>query len=1081
MHREVSHIDEAFHQESNAGLYAFTGLIGLLIALDLLWPGLAGWLNTQLGWSLPTYAKGLFTLFGVNVTFALLAAVIGGARILYGSLGNLLDGKVGADLALAVATIAAIYIQEHLVAAEVVFIGLVGECLEAFTFRRTQRAIRKLVEVCPRQALVLRDGQQIRTPVEDLRAGEQVLVRPGKRVPVDGVVVEGRSAVDQSALTGESLPVDKDLGDDVFAGTLNQHGALTIEVHRIAEHTVMGRVIALTARALKDKAPVERTADRLARYFLPVVVALALLTFLVNLWWLKVSARDAVYPALAVLVVACPCALILATPAAVIAALGRLAGTGVLIKGGAAIERLAKVQTFAFDKTGTLTEGRLRLGEIIPLTAGTDGQDVGLEGSGDELLRLAATAEQKSEHLLGQLLVTEAQARNLELEPVEDFMAYPGAGVHARMAGGTIWVGNKRLFEQQGIALPTEALEVLDRLDQSGETSLLVAWNGEVRGVIGASDMVRPEASRVVEELAGLGITRTVLLTGDRAAAARRIAEQLDIPQVHAELLPAEKAAFIDRLRAEGQSVAMVGDGINDAPALARANVGLALGGVGTDVAAEAGDFVLMREPLQPLPFLVRLSRKTVEIIRQNILWFAFGVNAIGILLTAWIMPSWSESARRQSPIWAAIYHQVGSLAVLLNAMRLLWFERGKDYAFVRGFQRASERVDHWLERFDFHEFTHWLEPHWRKVLGGTALALLALYALSGLTMVRADEVGIVRQFGRPLPEDLPPGLHYRLPWPWERVTKIQPAHLRGVEVGFRTIGPATGGARTLTWASEHADGIVRDREEALMITGDGNVVEVQATVYYTVAEPRVYLFEVSQPEQILRAHAESVLRQVIAEQRFFAMLTTERAKFQEQVLALLRERCDQGEPLGIRLESLVFQDLHPPPEVLEAYYNVTRAFTQRERTISEAQRDKAKKISQAKVSASKTATAAEVEYHDRLAQARAKRDRFRSLIAAHRGNGLAGMVIPCPGPEQPFNTLAMLVCLQRCQQSRQAPQLISLAFLYWEAVEPLLAGRYKILRDPAIRLNILPDAFKFPIQFLERDRELLPPRAHGP
>ena len=601
MHRQISHTDQAFHQESNLSLYLLTGLVGLLMALDL-WPGLVAWA----GWSLPTWPNELQPGYRI----ALLAAVLGGARILYTAFEGLLEGKIGADLALAIACIAAILFNKPLVAAEVVFIGMLGECLESFTFERTQRAIRRIVEVCPRRCWLLRDGQEVRVLTSELQVGDIVVVKPGGRIPADGTVLEGRSAVDSSALTGESLPVDKGPGDEVLAGTLNQFGALTIEARRVAEQTVVGRVIELTARALRDKPHLERTADRLARYFLPAVLALAAVTFLggvlLNLGGpsggkrsLLEAMRLSIDPTLAVLVVACPCALILATPAAVIAALGRLAGTGVLIKGGSALERLARVNAFAFDKTGTLTEGRLELGEVV-----------GFHGvSADEVLRLAATAEQGSEHPLARLITREAAGRGLRPEPLEEFQAHPGAGVTGRIPraaeavepGATtpLIVGNRRLLEEQGIAMTPAAAALLERLDGAGQTVLLVARDGVVMGGIGACDRPRPEAAGVIAELRALGIQDIALLTGDRAAAARAVAAAVGIEDVHAELLPAEKAEFIEEWkRRQGEApqaapasgafrffasptagaVAMVGDGINDAPALARADVGLAIG-----------------------------------------------------------------------------------------------------------------------------------------------------------------------------------------------------------------------------------------------------------------------------------------------------------------------------------------------------------------------------------------------------------------------------------------------------------------------------------------------------------------------
>ena len=581
--------------------------------------------------------------------------------VLYGSLESLFEGKLGADLALAIACVAAILIGEPLVAAEVVLIGLIGECLESFTFARTQNAIRKLAELFPIRCWLLHGGQEVRVLVADVQVGDVVVVKPGAKVPVDGVVRDGRSAVDVSALTGESLPADKGPADEVLAGSVNQFGALTIVATRVREQTVAGRVLELTSKALKEKAPIERQADRLARWFLPAVLTLAALTFLANVVWyagpfraeatrlgFAAATRLAVYPALAVLVVACPCALILATPAAVIAALGRLAGTGVLLKSGAALERLAGVTAFAFDKTGTLTEGKLELGGVLSVDPSI---------SADELLTLAATAEQGSEHPLARLILQEAIRRNLPLDAVEEFAAHPGAGVRVRSAGRTLLVGTRRLLEEQGVTALRKPWLSWTSSTPTGKRRSWSRTDGQVLGAIGARDRIRPEAFGVLTELRACGITQISLLTGDRAAVARKVAAELGIDAVHAQLLPADKAAAVGgRQSAAGCGepsalppadrqlpTAFVGDGINDAPALARAAVGIAVGG-GADIAAEAGDIVLMGDPLRPLPLLLRLSRRTVEIIRQNIVIFAFGVNFVGIVLTGWLWPLFARS-----------------------------------------------------------------------------------------------------------------------------------------------------------------------------------------------------------------------------------------------------------------------------------------------------------------------------------------------------------------------------------------------------------------------------------------------------
>jgi Cu+-exporting ATPase len=1127
MHREISHTDEVFAQESNLSLYLLTGLLAVLIGLDL-WPEVAAFFGLPSVWSREIYGQ----------RFALIAAVLGGARVLYGSLDSLLAGKLGADLALAIATIAAILIGEPLVAAEIVLIGMIGECLESFTFERTQRAIRKIVEVCPRRCWLLRDGQEVRVRTSEVQVGDRVVVKPGGRVPVDGVVVDGRSALDQSALTGEALPVDKGPGDEVLAGSLNQFGALTIEARRVAEHTVVGQVIQLTARALKDKAPLERTADRLARLFLPVVLALAALTFLVCFGWYfgpfqaerlgtYEAIRLSVYPTLSVLVVACPCALILATPAAIIAALGRLAGTGVLIKGGSALERLAGVSAFAFDKTGTLTEGRLELGDLVGLNGAT----------ANDLLQAAATAEQRSEHPIARLILHAAAARGIRPDPVTDFSAHPGAGVTARTDAGTLVVGSRRLLEEQGLSLSPPALEALAKLDQSGQTGLLVARDGLVLGVIGARDRVRPEAADVITELRNLGIDDIALLTGDRAAVARNIAEHVGIQEIHAELLPTQKEAFVAQWRekkTEGRSqttesaaevsasqagtgwletlrsafvvprssfraVAMVGDGINDAPALARADVGLAIGGSGTDVAAEAGDIVLMGDPLAPLPLLVRLARETVRIIRQNIIIFAFVVNALGILLTAWLWPIFFTSTAwyEHGPLAAVIYHQLGSLAVLLNAMRLLWFERRPSGPGWQRLRDVLHRVDHWMEHYlNVDEMVHELSHRWRSVLlvlGGLALAG---YALSGLAVIGPDEVAVVQRFGRPLDgQPLGPGLYWRWPWPIENVVRVKPDQVRTVEIGFRSLsGEILPGvsAAALTWSSPHGMGFQRVSDEAVMITGDGNLLELQATVRYRVDrdQVRAYLFEVREPEAILRAATEAALREAVSGRPFQELLTLQREPFQRDVLERLSQRCREYR-LGIRLEGLSLRDLHPPQEVVPAYDEVARAMEKHDQLINEAERYATQTRAAAQAEGQRIVRQAQADAHEKVRLAEAARDVFLARVQARNQLNLpvdwrlmaqaADAVLD--GGQDPLEAYDDYL---RQRQEHLALQASVTDFrLVWEMLSDTLGKRPKVIVDvdklPGRRHLLLfdPDQLRPPPPvFLPPERGQRPPRS---
>ncbi|MFO0879591.1 MAG: cation-translocating P-type ATPase family protein [Gemmataceae bacterium] len=1064
MHREISYADRAFgEQESRLSLFLLTGLVGVILFADL-WPfvaaGLAGW-----GVALPTWSN---EIGGYRI--ALLAAVLGGARILYGSLDSLLQGRLGADLALAIACISAILIRESAVAAELVFVGLLGECLEHLTFSRTQQALRRLAELTPRRCWRLRDGKEERVLVSELQVGDHVVVKPGARIPADGVVLEGRSALDTGALTGESLPVDKGPGDEVLAGSLNQHGALTIQAQRLAEHSVLGRVVEMTARALQDRAPSERTADRLARYFLPAVLVVAALTFLVGLLLhfytprsldlprpgLAASIRYAIYPALSVLVVACPCALILATPAAVIAALGRLAGTGVLLKSGSALERLAGVDTLAFDKTGTLTEGRLELADVLPLAS----------LSADELLRLAGSVEQSSEHPLGRLVVREAQSRQLALEPCLDFLAHPGSGVSARLTSGSYLIGNRRLLEEQSVTLGPEALALLERLDAAGQTVLFVSRDGQVLGAIGARDRIRPEARAVLDDLRRSGIGRLVMLTGDRQAVARNVASQLGVEEVHAELLPQQKAGLIAEWQAAGppQRVAMVGDGINDAPALAGATVGLAIGGTTNDVAAEAGDVVLLigpgqgtgespRDPLQHLPLLVRLSRETVRIIRQNIYLFAFGVNAVGIVLTAWLWPfllppSWHESG----PIAAVVYHQLGSLLVLLNSMRLLWFESAEGSTVHRWSGRVRA-INAWLERHgNLDEVLHTASHYWREIgLGLVGLGLI-VWGGSGLAIIGPDEVGLLQRFGKLAPGSLEPGLHIRWPWPIETVTRIKPAQVRTVAIGFRLAA----GSRLLpgarSWSSVHSEGLSREPEEAVMLTGDGNLLELQGSLRYTISDPGTFLFGVAQPERALRNAAESVLREVVASEAMARLLTTDRGRLQQEVRRRLETRCaDLG--LGLRLEGVSLHDLHPPQEVVQAYHEVTRAMERRDREVNQAQADRLRRLRDQEARSLEMTRTAEAERFERIRLARARLGEFLARVRSR--NRLPWLeeiqlFLAAQGDLERGCTLAQVRPEYQAQRRERIAQQQALTDFrqYWDSLTLALAGRPKVVVD---------------------------------
>lgn len=979
MHREFDPTENPFRPKSHLPLYLFTATVGLLLAADL-WPLLAGWISTP---ALPSWNR---TQFGFTSAFALLAAVLGGARALFGALEKLGQWKVGADLAIAIAAVAAIVMGEPLVAAEVVFIGLAGECLEAITFDRTQKALGKLSELFPQRCWVLRDGVETRVLTAEVVVGDRVVVKPGGRIPVDGVVTDGRSAVDTSALTGESVPVEKAPGDTVLAGCVVQNGSLTVDTKRVSSETVAGRVIDLTGRALREKSAGERLADKLARYFLPVVLGLALLAFVVNVGIalsgsteakkisLAAASRMALYPTLAVLVVACPCPLVLATPAAVIAALGRLAGTGVLVKSGAALERLAGVTAFAFDKTGTLTEGKLELGDVLPLT-----------GTADELLRTAAVAEARSEHPIARVVNA---AVTSPLPDVTEFASTPGGGVRAVADGNVILVGNRRLMTDSGVSVPDAADALLTQLDQTGQTSLLVARNGQLLGAVGARDRLRPEAAGVLSELQLLGVGRLSLLTGDRASVANAVASSLPLTDTRAELLPADKAGAVNA------TTAFVGDGVNDAPALATAAVGIAIGS-GTDVAAAAGDVVMMGDPLRPLPLLLRLSREMVRVIRQNVIWFGFGVNGVGVLFTGFLWPLFAKADwLDKAPLAGVIYHQLGSLLVLANSMRLLAFERTGGNTWVGRVRTRLGRFDRWVNTVHAHDLFHWLAKRW-KVLGLSALVVaLVAWLLSGFTAIAADEVGVCQRFGAVEPL-LSPGLHYRAPWPIDKVTRVKPAEVKTVEVGFRLVDPEQAkrleqakaeqqrlrrpGDGSLSWASSHAEGGSRLTDESLLLTGDKNLVEVLATVRYTVADPKAYVLGTQDVSPVLRSATLSVLRELAASRSFEELLGLGRPGVERLAFAKLNERVQQSSTnsLGVKLEGVTVHDLHPPQDVVASYHAVAEAAQKRARAIYEATADASRVVSRAADEKARVIAVATADAFKKEKEATATRDVF--------------------------------------------------------------------------------------------------------
>jgi len=536
---------------------------------------------------------------------------------------------------------------------------ILGRFLEARAKGRTSEAIKKLMGLQPKTARVIRGGKELDIPVEEVRVGDIVVVRPGEKIPVDGVVVEGASAVDESMLTGESLPVEKRSGSEVFGATINKTGTFRFEATKVGKETALAQIIKLVEAAQGSKPPIQKMADKIAGVFVPIVIVIALLSFAV---WYTWGPQPAIIFALsnfmAVLLIACPCAIGLAAPTAVMVGIGKGAENGILFRGAEALEFASKLTTIVLDKTGTLTKGEPSVTDVI--TANSYVQS--------DLVRYAASAEKGSEHPLGEAIVKRASEEGLTLEAVENFEAIPGHGIEAEVAGKDLLLGNLKLMRDRGIALDGLQNEA-ERLADEGKTPMFVAMDGRVGGIIAVADTLKPESKEAVEALHRLRL-EVAMITGDNKCTAKAIARQVGIDRVLAEVLPQDKAEEVKRLQAEGKVVAMVGDGINDAPALAQADVGIAIG-TGTDVAMEASDITLISGDLRGIVTSIALSKRTMRTMKQNFFW-AFIYNTVLIPVAAGIL--YPVAGILMSPILAGAAMAFSSVSVVSNSLRLRRF-----------------------------------------------------------------------------------------------------------------------------------------------------------------------------------------------------------------------------------------------------------------------------------------------------------------------------------------------------------------------------------------------------------------------
>lgn len=608
---------------------------------------LSGWQMTIVG-GVFLVLSFVLSQYNVNLPFdpAWITVVISGLPLLYLAVWRIIHNpgvsKISSALLITIAMIAAIAIGDLFAAGEVAFIMALGAILEDMTTNRAKKGLKKLIGLAPTQGRRIAEGREETIPAEEIRQGDVLRILPGEAVPVDGVIISGETSVDQSIMTGESLPVDKSVGDEVFGGTINRFGVIDIRATKVGEDGSLQRLIRMVREAEDKKAPMARIADKWASWLVPVAVLIAVVAGIVT--------RD-ITRAVTVLVVFCPCALVLATPTAIMAAIGQATKHGVIIKSGEALEKMGKVDTIAFDKTGTLTYGKLEVCDVIPLIPDVD------EGA---LLALAASAEAKSEHPLGKAIVAHARRDGLVLSESDAFRMSAGRGVYAEVSGQKLLCGNEVFLQEGGVVIDRDTGLRLEALRRQGKAAVLVAQSGRCIGVIALSDVLRPDAARMVQRLSGMN-TRAVLLTGDNRRTAEYFAAQVGITEVRAELLPEQKVEHIRALQAENRTVCMIGDGVNDAPALKAASVGVAMGSMGSDIAVEAADIALMSDDISGIPYLKRLSNATVRTIQLSIAlsmcinFAAVVLSVLGIL----------------NPTTGALVHNAGSCFVVLIAALL--------------------------------------------------------------------------------------------------------------------------------------------------------------------------------------------------------------------------------------------------------------------------------------------------------------------------------------------------------------------------------------------------------------------------
>lgn len=599
----------------------------------------------------------LFMLLGKDffINPAWVTVIISGFPLLYLAATRLVYEKwISSALLISIAMLASIAIGEFFAAGEVAFIMAIGAILEDKTVARAKKGLSKLIALSPTEGRKLTqiDGKFVEEliPARDIQEGDLLRILPGEAVPVDGIIVSGMTTIDQSVITGESLPIDKTEGEEVFCATINCFGTIDIKASNVGEDSSLQKLIRLVEEAENKKAPMQRIVDKWAVWLVPIALSIAAGAFLIT-WILGYDMMTSLNRGVTVLVVFCPCALALAAPTSIIAAIGQASRHGVIIKSGEALEKMGNADTIAFDKTGTLTYGKLSVTDVISFSDSIEEQ---------ELLYLAASAESKSEHPLGRAIASFAKEKNITLGETKNFQMEAGKGISADIEGKPLYCGNERFLLDRGIEIREDIYSTLERLRTQGKASILIAAEGICIGVISLSDIIRPAVKEIIQKLSAMN-TKTVLLTGDNQITAEYFADQAGISQIHAQLLPGEKAEHIILLQQKGANVCMIGDGVNDAPALKTADIGVAMGSMGSDIAVEAADIALMSDDITKIPYLKRLSNSTLNTIKGNII-ASMCINVVAVCLSV---------LGFLNPITGALVHNAGSVLVVLNAALL--------------------------------------------------------------------------------------------------------------------------------------------------------------------------------------------------------------------------------------------------------------------------------------------------------------------------------------------------------------------------------------------------------------------------